>query len=185
MRHIVMLVIATAAAIVVAQPLATEPVTRYDGHKLVGVELHTPEAVRTMQALGADQWSHHISVGVPTDYLVSPEQLAVLDATGLVYQVRVDDMQVLIDAENARLRAGGGRAWFDDFKDLAAINDYLDVLAAANPGIASVFEVGLSIEGRPVRALRIANDDFGEPGCKPAMLFNACQHAREWVAPMV
>lgn len=182
MRHPITLALAAAAT---AQPLATGPVARYDGHRLVAVELRTRDDVRTMQSIGADQWSHHIVAGVPTDFLVSPGQLALLEETGLGYRVRVEDIQAMIDAENARLNGGAARAWFDDFKDLAAINDYLDTLAGARPDIASTFDVGQTIEGRTVRALRIANDAFGEHGCKPAILFNGCQHAREWIAPMV
>jgi hypothetical protein len=185
MRHLITLAIAIAAPVATAQPLATDSVARYDGHKLVAVELRSAADVRAVNAIGADQWSHNISAGVPTDFLVSPEQLAALDATGLVYEVRIEDIQAQIDAENTRLSASGARGWFDDFKDLAAINDYLDVLVASRPDIASTFDLGQTIEGRTVRALRIANDAFGEPGCKPAILFNACQHAREWIAPMV
>lgn len=177
--------LAIAAATAAAQPLADGPATRYDGHALVAVELETQADVRLMHALGADQWSHHITDRAPTDFLVSPDQLAGLDATGLDYRVLIPDIQPLIDAESARLREGGARAWFDDFKDLAAINDYLDTLAAARPDIASVVEIGDSIEGRTVLALRIANDEFGEDACKPAVIINACQHAREWIAPMV
>ncbi len=186
MRQLVSIALAAACSIAAAQPAAKGPATRYDGHRLVAVELGSAADVRTMEAIGADQWSHHIRPDAPTDFLVSPEQLAALDAAGLAYEVLIEDIQGSIDAENARLRGGAGaRGWFDDFKDLAAINDYLDVLAGAHPQLASTFEVGQSLEGRTVLGLRIANDAFGDPGCKPQVLFNACQHAREWIAPMV
>lgn len=169
-----------------AQPAAQGPVVRLEGHQVVGVQIRTLEDVRFMQAIGADQWSHRVRRDVPTLFMVSPEQRAALDERGLVYEVSIPDVQAQIDEENARLgRGGAGRAWFDDFKDLDAINDYLDTLASSRPDIASTVELGVSIEGRPVRALRLSNDAYGDIECKPTIIINACQHAREWIAPMV
>lgn len=186
MRQIPPLMLLLSCSGAFAQPLATGPVARYDGYKLVAVDVRTRADVGTMEALGADLWSEHVLPGAPADYLVSPGQLDVLDASGLAYTVLIDDVQGSIDAENARLREGGrARGWFDDFKDPGAIDDRLDALAGAYPALASTFEVGRSLEDRPVMAIRIANDAFGDPGCKPTILFNACQHAREWIAPMV
>jgi carboxypeptidase T len=118
--------------------------------------------------------------------MIAPDMLDDLDASGLEYEVVVENLQDLVDAENARLRGGGAaRAWFDDFKPLAEIYSYLDTLAAGRPDLATTFDVGQSLEGRTVRGIRISNDAFGDPACKPTILFNACQHAREWIAPMV
>ncbi|GIK20313.1 MAG: hypothetical protein AMXMBFR77_24350 [Phycisphaerales bacterium] len=176
------------SGIAAAQPLATGPVARIDGHKVVRLDIRGPADLRFMEAIGADQWSHGIRPGVPTDFMVSPDALAAIDQAGLRYRVVVHDVQSLIDAENERLRRGGEggkRAWFDDFRTLAEIDAYMGALAAQRPDIASVFNVGLSIEGRTIRALRIANDAFGDLACKPTILFNACQHSREWISPMV
>jgi len=175
--------IATAAS---AQPLPQDAAAPYQGFKVVAVELDSAADVQQMQTLGADQWSHHIRPGEPTDFMVSPDQLTALDRLGLTYAVIDADIQATVDAERARLtRGGNARSWFDDFKDLDAINAQLDAFAASRPDIAEVFDIGLTIEGRTMRGLRIANDAFGDPDCKPTILINSCQHAREWVAPMV
>ncbi|MCW5776229.1 MAG: hypothetical protein KIS87_07320 [Phycisphaeraceae bacterium] len=187
-RTAIGVVLVVGSGIAAAQPLATGPVERVDGFKVVRVEVRTLADLRLMDAIGADQWSHSIRPGVPADFMVSPESLNALDNAGVRYQVVVHDVQSLIDAENERLGGGGGggkRAWFEDFRTLAEIEAYMGALAAQRPDIASVFNVGSSIEGRTIRGLRIANDAFGDPACKPTVIFNACQHAREWISPMV
>lgn len=174
------------AGLATAQPDATGPVVRYDNYKVVRVELNSTADVRTLLALGADQWSHHLEPGEPGDFMLAPDMVDDLDATGLVYEIINEDVQAAVDAENARLAGGAKtRGWFDDFKNLDDINAYLNTLAASNPDIAEVVDLGDSLQGRPIYGLRITNDSYGQAACKPSVLFNACQHAREWISPMV
>ena len=61
----------------------------------------------------------------------------------------------------------------------------MDALAAQRPDLAEGFTVGTSIEGRPIKGLRISNDAAYPGRRKAGMVFGATQHAREWIAPMV
>jgi murein tripeptide amidase MpaA len=148
-----------------------------------------PQDLRTMRlalALADDMWSHGAAVGKPLDLRVDAESLAAMRRAGLPIEVLIEDLEALIAAERSRLaeRAeggiAGGDAWFADFKTYAQINAKLDEFVAARPDICSVITFGTSLEGRAMKALRISN----APAGAPAILFNACQHAREWIAPM-
>ena len=174
------------AALALAAPvLAQEAPVRYAGHKVVRVDIGSDRDLRTMLRIAADVWSEHIGLG-PADFRVAPESLAALEASGLRYAVLIDDVQERIDAERARLLApAAGAGWFDDFKDLAAIDARLDTLAALRPDLAQVVQVGTSLEGRPIRGLRICNDSAYPGRRKPGMVWASTQHAREWIAPMV
>ncbi|MCA9289572.1 MAG: hypothetical protein KDA25_00495, partial [Phycisphaerales bacterium] len=161
-------------------------VVRYDGCQVVTLELDTPRDLRTMHAIGGDRWTHGLALG-KADYLLTPDQLAAVEAAGIPYEVAIADVQALIDAERERLAqppAGGiaGVDWFADFKDRDAVNAKMDELAAAYPDLASTFVVGTSLELREIRGLRITGPGADE---RPAVLFDACQHAREWIAVMV
>lgn len=182
-----LLTLGLLAATGLAQPLATTgPVARYDNYRVVRVQIDSLRDLRTMDALDADLWSHHITPGSGADFMIAPDKIDDLDATGLAYEVIVENVQEAVDAENARLRNGGGaRGWFDDFKTLDQVNSYMDTLAANHPGIAEVIDLGPSLQGRSIRGLRIANDAVGSTDCEPSVLYNACQHAREWISPMV
>ena len=58
----------------------------------------------------------------------------------------------------------------------------LRALAQARPEIAELREIGRSVEGRPIWALRIGErrDEHGDSPDK--VLFMGCHHAREWIA---
>ncbi|MSR68855.1 MAG: hypothetical protein EXS17_00690 [Phycisphaerales bacterium] len=158
----------------------------YAGESVVRVKLKSIRDVRLIDALSIDMWSHGIYGGV-AEYQVTPEQRRAIDASHLEYCVMIDDLDAAIAAERKRIEDApeGGVAdfaWFAQPKDLAAINARLDALAALRPDIASIVTVGTSLEGRPIRGLRISALAVGTPA--PAILFDATQHAREWAAAM-
>ena len=153
---------------------------------VVRVEVNSVRDVRVMEQLSNDMWSHGIRAG-SADYLVTTSERDALARTNLRWCTLIEDVDALIAAEFERLHrpSEGGVAddsWFADFKDLAAVNARLEALAAMRPDIASTFTVGLSLEGRPIRGIRISAIPAGTPA--PAIVLDGTQHAREWGATM-
>ena len=81
---------------------------RYDGQKVVRVHATTEDEVELALSLTDDVWSEAAGVG-EFDMRVRPEQLAGLAATGISYEVLIDDVQQLIDDSS------GGVAGADPF----------------------------------------------------------------------
>ncbi|MHC4429755.1 MAG: M14 family zinc carboxypeptidase, partial [Planctomycetota bacterium] len=160
---------------------------RYDGHKLVRVVLDDARELEAMLAISQDHWTEGVGVG-EVDFRVPPEGLAAMEEASIDYTVIIENIQPAIDAEWARLVAGGGGdaiaggPWFDDFKNYDAVNTRLDELEAQRPDLAEVFSIGNSLEGRAINGIRITG---AAPGDRPAILLNSCQHAREWISVMV
>lgn len=159
----------------------------YAGHVVIRAELRSLRDVRLMEAIGADMWSHGWRAE-GTDYGVDPAQRAAVERAGIPFEVIIPDVAALVDAERARIQQGqadgvAGGSYFDDFRDLATIHARLDEMAAQSPALASTFTVGDSLEGRPIRGIRISSIPEPAPAGTPAILFDACQHAREWATP--
>ncbi|WEX86515.1 M14 family metallopeptidase [Sinorhizobium garamanticum] len=66
----------------------------------------------------------------------------------------------------------------EQYHSAASLEEELRQLAEAKPDIAQLIEIGRSIEGRPILALRIGD----RRGGVPKILFMGCHHAREWIA---
>jgi carboxypeptidase A4 len=180
-----LLALGLGTALLTAPAAAQDRAARYDGHRVVRVTITSERDLRTMLKLSDDVWSERIGMG-PADFRLGPESMAALDASGLPYTVLVDDVQSLIDAERSRLaRPAGGGGWFDEYKDLDAIHQHLRSLAELRPDLARRVVAGSSLEKRSIRGIRIANDAASPGQCKPALVFAATQHAREWVTSMV
>jgi murein tripeptide amidase MpaA len=166
-------------------PLAVEdePFARFDGEVVVRATLRDARDLMLMNQLSEDPWSHAPGIGAPSDWRVSRDRLATLRAAGVPFETLIDDIGALITAERDRLaQPEKGLAWFSDFKNLAAINARLDELVALRPDLCSIVQAGSSIQGRPIRGLRISRHAAGT--AMPAFLFTATLHAREWAVPM-
>ena len=154
----------------------------YEGHHLVRVELRNAEQVRRMEKLDLDCWCEGLRIGV-LDFRVPPEDMEALRRSGLRFEVVSENLQPRVDAEAARIeqhnRQDGGD-WYADYKNADQILARIDELVAAHPDLAEVIDIGDSIEGRDIWAVRVTAGS----GDRPAILFNSCQHAREWISPM-
>lgn len=133
-----------------------------------------------VRELGLDVWTE-VPTGPWLDVRVRPDEWAMLDVTGLEYDVRVPDLGPQVEAERQRLAgplAHGSGGSFAEFSQLDEIHARLDELATLRPDIATVVEAGESLEGRRLPALRITRAPEGSP----TILVDAGQHAREWIA---
>ena len=166
------------AASMMSLSAAADSPRRYDGYVVARVEVTDTAQVDNLLALDFDVWSEHVSTG-SIDVMLAPEQLLALDALGLPYRIWIDDVQQLIDRE----RAAAPRAWFADYHPYEEIVTYLDDLATAHPTLAQMVEVGTSLEGRMIWALRVAGPE--QPVTRPAVVYFCAVHAREWITTTV
>jgi murein tripeptide amidase MpaA len=149
----------------------------YTDHKLVRVTLATPQDVDTMLSISPDHWSEGVGVGQFV-FRVAPDRMGELEASGLPFTVIHDNVQALIDAERPAIAP---RGWFDDYKTYADISAYVDTLVALRPDLVTRLTLGPSLEARTIFGIKITSSVNGPD--KPAVLFNGCQHAREWISP--
>jgi carboxypeptidase A4 len=161
---------------------STEPPARFDGQRVVRVEIHSVRDLRTVTALTDDIWSESIRRSGPIDIRVTPEQFVAVATSGLRYQVLIDDVQRRIDQETAEVRALAARrdaAWYTNYHNYNDNKAYCQNLAAAYPGLASYFVLGTSFQGREIFGLRVTGP--GSTATRPAGFWWGGQHAREWV----
>jgi hypothetical protein len=110
------------------------------------------------------------------DIRVSPSQFIDLQLAGFGFEVLVDDCQKLIDNEMAPYNAQAG--FFDNYHNLTEVYAYLDQLAGQRPDLASVMSIGNSLNGNPIKIIRITGPGGSN---KPEVFYHATIHAREWI----
>jgi murein tripeptide amidase MpaA len=145
--------------------------------------------VLALSALDVDVWTHTVVVGGWIEARVSVAQLEALRGMGMEPVVVEEDLAARAAASYAEVEAinrRDGPGFYDNYRREAEIRSRLESLAAGSPSYASAFVLGTSLEGREVWGIRLsAPDRLGNPrSARPVVLFNATQHAREWVAPM-
>jgi murein tripeptide amidase MpaA len=162
---------------------------RFDGYRIARVTVQTQAELEALSASAEAILNCVPGIG-PMEIVASPAQLRAIEALGLPTVILEDDIQRRLDAERAARTAvvAGGDPFGDfflayqpygDFSEVGTILWYLGELAAQNPGLASLVEIGTTLQGRTIWGLRISNDSVTE---KPAVVYFGCEHAREWIA---
>ncbi|GJQ72416.1 hypothetical protein Trydic_g3495 [Trypoxylus dichotomus] len=126
------------------------------------------------------------------DVLISQPNLRLVEQTlneSLIdYEIILKDLQEVIDTENPSLHPEeeeelenrqGHRMTFNAYHRLSDIHDFLDYLAVTYPSRCKVYVIGSSVQGRPLKVLRISNGNSNNK----AMWVDGGMHAREWITP--
>jgi hypothetical protein len=155
--------------------------------QLVTVDTPTRADKRLLQTLGLDLTEHagHDYVEVVLHHLAD---LDALRASGLTFDVRIDDMlrrEAEINAANQAYAAAtlesplpSGR---DSYRTLADYNDDLRELAAIRPAIAKRITLPHpSLDGRTVHGIEIGREVQAAEDGRPTFVLLGVHHAREW-----
>ena len=117
--------------------------------------------------------------------VLSPVERDAFVARG--YDVKVTrDQQGRSQAQRAAAEAAGGFTVWRSWDEPGGIRDELHAVAAANPQLVKLEVLGHTYGGRELLALKVTQsaNDVAD-GTRPAVLYSATQHAREWISTEV
>lgn len=163
---------------------------RYDGHKVLRSVPATEEQrsfLREMLNGDCEVMKFPKGEGRPVDFLCPPEHVQKVEELirqqNMSSEIIVHDMgEIIREQETPRnrvLRQADSMNW-DDFQRYAAIVAWMEELATANPGFVQLIDMGRSVEGRKILALKIGLSPLGAK--TRAIWIDGGIHAREWIA---
>jgi len=88
------------------------------------------------------------------------------------------------DARKTAPKVDASMQFFVAYRNFAEFNTFFEELQAEySELVTSLFSIGKSIQGRDIKGISITGLK-NKGSVKPAIVYNAGQHAREWIAPM-
>jgi hypothetical protein len=86
----------------------------------------------------------------------------------------------------AAAQAVNGYTVWRSYDEPGGIRDQLEAAARRNPDVAKLVKLGTTYQGRDILALKLTRDARrSRDGSRPAVIYSATQHAREWIATEV
>ncbi|KNC30333.1 hypothetical protein FF38_03910 [Lucilia cuprina] len=172
-----------ALAAVVAPKDQVEQPMRYDNYKVYKVKIDNVEQYNQVMALEGelelDFWNEVHNFGESFDVMVKPDLQQkfeeILLKSNMVYEIKIQNVQSLIDNEQPKTRSSTGMDW-ENFHTLDEIYEWLDMIVERYPDIVTPFDIGYSYEGRLIKGIKISY----KPGNK-AVFIESNIHAREWI----
>ncbi|XP_077301298.1 zinc carboxypeptidase-like [Arctopsyche grandis] len=169
-----------------AWSVCAEDVARFEGYKVFRMSPKTQEQKDLLLNLATsddlDFWTEVNNAGIPVDVMVKPEdQKAFTNAmlkNGMNPEIFIEDVQSLIETQTVGKYAGNREMTWNSYYTLIEIYQWLDDVAAANPGVVSVVEGGVTSQARQIKGVKIAKS----PG-KRVVVIEGGIHAREWISP--
>jgi murein tripeptide amidase MpaA len=156
---------------------------KYDGYQVWRITVRTPAELEQVQQLVRDVWMIRGSV---IDVCVSPDEQATLRKAGFTGEALIPDVGARIRQQKSDFAPQDG-SLFTRYLTLDEIYAAMRQFAEQNPRLVQMFEIGRSIENRPIYALRLTREPRRARVYRdrPQVVINAMQHAREWITPPV
>jgi hypothetical protein len=165
------LLVAAPATTVQAAPSSSDRIEAFTGQL-------TTAQLQQLRDLGLDH--EDIALGaasgdkVAVEVVMSSDQAATLQAKGMPLKAKTVKKAKTLAATDQVYRPYSGAG---------NIREEIVKAAAAHPGIATVVDIGRSVKGVPITAIRVTKDASRQktPSSRPAVVYQATQHAREWI----
>lgn len=171
---------------------ATPALAAHDYKDCVGasVRVDSPLQLQQLKSTATRILEDHPSIG-RLKAVLCEDQAATLTRRGIRLSIVAPQLGQKIANERERLTApyrfstprADSAQWFEDFKNLASIEQRLEHYAATYPEFVELERIGSSLEGRAIRMLKIRINNAGAPR-KPGLFYVGTQHAREWMSAM-
>jgi len=175
------------ASMLIAIAIGTNSKASEGPRSALEVEPRNDAELEFIRSIAVDVWREQVSVEFPLVAVFSERSVKRIQQRGIPHVVVVEDIDELARAEQVRLSArtkhlrgqDTGDGFFLEYRDLVEVGDFLSDLAERYATLATAKRLGSSVDGWPIRGLRISN------GGKINIVLNGGQHAREWIAVMV
>lgn len=167
-------------------------IVRYDGDQVLRVFTVNSKHRKKIKEIERDskgqKWASNttsVDLFVKKDKLKEVKQS--LSNASMDFRVLLEDVQRAIDEENPPLTSDelneftsrkGHRMTFEQYHRAADIFGFVDYLASARSNFVSVHTLGQSVEGRPIKMIKISS---GKPNAT-AFWIDGGIHAREWIS---
>jgi hypothetical protein len=113
------------------------------------------------------------------EVVMSGAQAASLGKSGVTLTLKKVDGKTA-----AQLAAEATFTVFRPYSGAGNIREEIVQAAGDHPNIAQVVNFGTSVQGKPMTAIRVSNGVANlRQGARPVVVFQATQHAREWITP--
>jgi hypothetical protein len=119
--------------------------------------------------------------GVEVDLVLSGAEAARLQGQGLKLGLK-KNRDGLTATQLAAQQAAAGYTVWRSYDEPGGIRDELYQIAQANPSRVKLEVIGHSLQGREIIALKVTQGAGQPDGARPAVLYSAAQHAREWIS---
>src|SRR4051794_36984444 len=148
--------------------------------------IDSPSEAATLNEIGYDMtesgYDTSDSSSQELSLYLSPKEAATLAARG------IETDAVAIEAATKKSKAAGDspNPYFNvwrSYSEPGGIADEMRATAAANPDVMKLEQIGTTGLGKPILVIKMTADARNTAdGARPALLFSAINHAREWVA---
>ena len=154
----------------------------YTNTSLIHLKTISPEVEAVLQSLDATFLSCR-EHQADSDVIVSETAKNWLSSNNIVFETIVDDLKQKIEHDNAAMELHrsqkDGEEWYNTYRTYDEVQAKLIEIANSS-AIATLIDLGDSYENRAIKGLKFSTGGSD----KPAVFFNGCQHAREWVTVM-